>query len=469
MLWPTGLLLIGVHLAIARISSDFEYGTEMLQRPILLFVGVEMLAGALYMVAALCARKASCSGALLAWALVVGFILRGALLGSIPILEDDYYRYLWDGAVTASGTNPYKYAPDLFIEEGDEDGHAPSELHELAGQSDLVVSRVNHPDLRTIYPPIAQGAFTLAYWLKPWSLAAWRWVLLFFDAAALCILVLLLKTLDLPPLSLIIYWWNPVLIKETFNSGHMDVIALPFALGAVLLAVRNRRLMGILSLALATGAKLWPVALAPVFLRPLTAHPRRLAAALLMLIVLCAAMFAPIYAGGLDNESGFTAYGKRWEVNDAAYMLFLWGCKYSMKALGLPLGGEQLVARAVVMLLLAVSIAAILRREIKDGLDFCGKCLFVIAAIFLLSPTQFPWYFIWMLPFLAVIPKPSLLLLTALLPLYYLRFHFAARSAIGIFDNGIVWIEFVPVWLLLIWEWRAGRRPETARSPEVPA
>jgi hypothetical protein len=63
-----------------------------------------------------------------------------------------------------------------------------------------------------------------------------------------------------------------------------------------------------------------------------------------------------------------------------------------------------------------------------------------------------------MLPFLAVRPRFSLLLLTALLPLYYLRFRFVALDRVGVFDHGIVWLEYGPVWILLL---REGIRGQT--------
>jgi hypothetical protein len=274
-------------------------------------------------------------------------------------------------------------------------------------------------------------------------------------------LTLILRQLKLPlPLALI-YWWNPILILESFNSAHMDLIALPFMLGAIFAAIRGRRLTGASSLALAIGAKLWPIILAPLLLRPLTKKPGRLVAALCILAILGAAMFAPIHAGGLDGDSGFTAYGKRWELNDALFMLFVWGSKFFMQVVGWADGNEQLAARVVVAALLAVWIGALARRESKDGHDLCERLLLAVAALFLLSPTQFPWYYIWMLPLLAIRPRASLLSLTVLLPLYYLRFYFKARGNEGVFDNGIVWIEYAPVWLLLVWEfhknkWRLG-------------
>ena len=451
-LWLPGVALIVLHLLVAWISTNFEYGSDPLPRPILLFVGIEVLAGAIYLVSALTARSAPEGQTTLACIIVVGLVMRAILFGSTPVQEDDFYRYLWDGAVTASGINPYSYSPQHAVESiADPDPLVP-ELQRLASQSGTIASRINHPDLRTIYPPIAQGAFASAYWLRPWSIMAWRAVLLFFDIAALCILLLILKSLGLPLSFALIYWWNPLLIKESFNSAHMDLIVVPFVLGSVLLAIRNKHLWGTAALTLAMGVKLWPIVLAPFILRPLTAHPKRLAAAICIIGILGAAMFVPVYAGGLDSDSGFTAYGKRWELNDALFMLFVWGSKYFMQVVGLGNTNGQFAARIIVASLLCIWVGILARGKIEGGLDLCEKCMLTVAAMFLLSPTQFPWYYIWLLPLLAIRPRASLLLLTALLPLYYLRFYFNARGNVAVFDYGIVWIEFVPVWCLLIWE-----------------
>ena len=61
----------------------------------------------------------------------------------------------------------------------------------------------------------------------------------------------------------------------------------------------------------------------------------------------------------------------------------------------------------------------------------------------------------------------SLLLLTALLPLYYLRFYFDARDLVHIHDYGIVRLEFAPVWLLLLWEWLRSGEGSLAPLPEA--
>ncbi|MBU2532580.1 MAG: hypothetical protein KKB37_07560, partial [Alphaproteobacteria bacterium] len=49
--------------------------------------------------------------------LATGLLLRVIMIPSVPALEDDFYRYLWDGAVAAAGFNPYVLAPETVATE----------------------------------------------------------------------------------------------------------------------------------------------------------------------------------------------------------------------------------------------------------------------------------------------------------------------------------------------------------------
>lgn len=448
-----GAALVGLQVLLLLISPRFGYDAETVKEPIGRLVGLLIAGGVVYLLAAWRLRNAPKGRNFLIWVLAVGLAMRALTLGSTPMLEDDFYRYLWDGGVTASGHNPYAYSPKEVTAPGDGSRPVPQELRDLAAGSGEVVRRVNHPEFRTIYPPVAQAAFTLAHWLRPWSLTALRLVLLLFDVAALGLLLLLLRALKLPAACAALYWWNPLLVKEVYNSAHMEVIILPFLLGALLLAARGRTFWACGALALAAGAKVWPVLLLPLVLRPVLAEPRRLAPAALAFVLPAALLAWPVLAAGLDPQSGFTAYAGLWEMNDALYMLLHWGTDF------LAPGRGHLLARGLVMALLAAWTAWLVHRPATGPADLCGRALLVVAALFLLSPTQFPWYYLWMLPLLALRPRGSLLLLTALLPIYYLRFGFQAAGQVAVFDYGIVWIEFVPVWCLLAWEfWTARRR-----------
>ena len=475
LIWviPT-FLLVAAHVLLARESPSFGPDLPLVSRPILWMAGLWLAAGGCYLAAIhqLCGggrsrqpltpeRFGSARSRIdLALIALVGISLRLALFPSTPIQEDDYYRYLWDGGVSAHGLNPFRLAPEEVLRESNREKDEP--YRELARRSNGMVSKVNHAHLRTIYPPLAQVAFAVAHWIEPWSLIAWRMVILGFDLVTFVLLILILKTLRLSPLWATVYWWNPLITKEGYNSAHMDGLALPLVLGAVLLSLRGRSRWGVATLGLATGVKIWPVVLLPVLLQPLWRGPARgkaIVGALGAFVVIVASMFYPVYQSGFDSSSGFAAYARNWEMNDALFMALLWGIEAFRDILN-ALNGDgmgtgiltdsQTLARGTAGLALCLWSYWVLSKRPRPVTE---SALLILAATFFLSPTQFPWYYWWVLPFLAMHPRPPLLLLSVLLSLYYLRFHFKALGQVELFDSGIVWLEYLPVWAWLIYDW----------------
>jgi len=444
-----GLALIGLFTALAFLSTKFPYERTMIEQPILSLVAIELAAGAVFLIAALKACKTSFDRKLFAWMIITGGLLRFCMLPAAPVLEDDFYRYLWDGAVVAHGYNPYRYSPEEILKSVD---NAPPELFKLGKEAQHITGRINHPHIKTIYPPVAQAVFAVTYpfhRLGSHYMLVWRLTLLVFDIITFILLLLILRELKLPLLYAIIYWWNPLLIKETICLGHMDVIVLPFILGAILLSIRNKFMWASVMLALAVGVKVWPVLLLPLVLRPVFRKPGRLIPALCLFTVVTAAMLIPIYLGEVDSTSGFTVYRQRWENNESLFKLVNWGVQFVMSLFSASKETWEFVSRMLAGGILIAWIIWLCRKPLENGSDLLERCLLAVAGMFLLGPTQFPWYYIWLLPLLAVKPRFSLLLLAALLPLYSLQYYFMARGMNAWFDYGIVWLEFVPVWILL--------------------
>lgn len=409
-----------------------------------------IVAGIIYLILAMISKNGAHSKTPLIWIIVVGLVLRIITIFSTPILEDDYFRYMWDGAVTAHGINPYTYAPKSVMEHN---ALIPAELENLAAESGNVIQRINFPRIRTIYPPLTQAAFAAAHLLSPWSLFGWRAILIIVDLINLILLLRLLKFFNLPDFLIFIYWWNPLLVKEIFNSGHMDILIIPFVFSAILLLMKNRHLLSLIMLALGVGIKLWPVLLLPLFLKKIHPDYKKMIADFLIFSGITILLFVPVYASGVDQTSGFETYPTSWENNDAFFLLPVWMWKFILPFFSIHPGYAQLAARMTVLSLMALLAIAVAFRQSKDNRVFFNRCMFVIAAAFLVSPTQFPWYFVWVIPFMTMNPKMSILILSALLPLYYLRFYLEPRGLIAYFNYGVVWFEFVPVWILLALEW----------------
>ena len=80
------------------------------------FVAQRILIGILFFLAIINIIKLPVKETWIAWIIFTGLFARLILIPSSPILEDDFYRYLWDGAVTANEFNPYVYSPQDVIE-----------------------------------------------------------------------------------------------------------------------------------------------------------------------------------------------------------------------------------------------------------------------------------------------------------------------------------------------------------------
>ncbi len=421
--------------------------------PVTWFVVIGFMAGCVYMTLPGYIAPLQNQPASLYWILCVGLVVRLVYMIPDPVLEVDFYRYLWDGAVINTGYSPYLWSPDQVLS-----GQAPKELQVLASNAPWIVEYINYPHLTTIYPPVAEAMFALANWIKPWDITVWRLILLVFDSATVWLLYLVLRHLGRPPVWIIIYWWNPVVIFEFSNAAHMDAILLPFLVAAFLFSLKTRReYISVLCLAMASAVKLWPVLLLPTLLR---SHIRptirfwTVISALAVFTVAATALLWPFLAQAFHDFAGLQNYGTSWERNVAIFPVMDDGVRIILDTFGLyELDGGR-ITRTCIGLTIVVMALVINRRNPQDGEAMARRIIIVIAALLLLGPTLYPWYYTWMVPFLAIVPSRALLAFSVVLPLYMAQFHPWIQQHPQIFTDIIVWFEQGPVLVLLLLEWR---------------
>ena len=444
-----GTGLIAGQLIIATVAPEAQGQSPIESFGIIILVVCLVLSGFGYLALLPMLEHSKDTRVLFAFVLVVGVLMRIAAVSALPTLDDDFNRYLWDGAVVAGGLNPYAYSPyDVLA------GDAPRPFTDIGDNApSRIAAAINYPTLRTIYPPVAQAGFAIANLIDPWSLNAWRSVVLLAEVISAVLIIGLLSKFGQSRSWLALYWWNPLVVHELANSAHVDALLVPALLGALYLFETRRWRLGSVSLAAAVGVKLWPVLLAVVVALRLVHRPRELVICATLFMTVLAAQFGPIIAAGMDPRSGFVAYGQFWEMNDAFFMGLVWSLNQ------VSIHGEWLARLTVVLIALAAAFFAGLWRP--HSVSLASAFLLVAAAVFLLSPTQFPWYYAWLIGLLVFVRVPALLLLTPLLSLYYLRFFFELRDTVWFFDRWVVWLEFVPVWVLLVWHGKQIRRQQT--------
>jgi alpha-1,6-mannosyltransferase len=448
-----GTLSFLVYAGITWLSRSFVYGQGHLQRPLLLFVALSTVAFVLYFLTLRMLLRGSHDRHNL-W-LLLGFaiIFRVTLLFSHPIQEDDFYRYLWDGKVVASGLNPYRVAP--LTVRNQETGHAELQAYSRIPVEDdafaLILSRVNHPAVPTIYPPLAQAVFGLVALVAPGSLVALRLVFLGCDLGICGLIIALLKRLGISPLLVIVYAWSPLVMKESINSAHYDAVPTFFLVLALWSSLKEKVLLTYTSLALAVLGKVYPLLVVPFFLwRTWTTQGR--SASLVGIGVLCIGIvlgYVPFLDAGAFLWQGTLTFAERWETNSLLFPL--------LRALV----GERWIANTIVAVVLGGTVLFLLFRcDLREERSFVWANFCILGVLFLLSPVGNPWYFLWIMPFLCVFPLFSWLLLSGLLSLYYLSFYFIYRDAAETF-RWVIWLEYIPFYVILIWEWMSQRHDES--------
>ena len=356
----------------------------------------------------------------------VAVLMRVALLPLAPELSDDVYRYLWDGHVLSQGTSPY--------------AHAPS--HEsLTALRTPWHDRINHPDVPTIYPPVAQLLFLLAS-VGGGTVLALKLLWLVFDLGCGFLLHrVALRAGRRPAQALVWYLWSPLLIVETAWSAHFDAAGL-FLLAALLWvatgSARARNAVVGAVLALATLVKLAPAALLPPLLR------RHGVWAAIAFAAACVAFYLPFTGAGtslpgpgIDRvAAGLRTYAEHWSANPGAF------------AVVEAVVGDPRLARALALAAtLGVAAYAAWRRFSLER-----AMLWIVGAGLLLSPTVHPWYVLWALPAAALRNSRPFLLLSGLAFLAYwgLASHQAGQGwPQPTWTLVAIWL---PVWGLLLAE-----------------
>jgi hypothetical protein len=177
-------------------------------------------------------------------ALVAAIILRVIFLPGTPSLTDDFYRYRWDGRVQQAGINPYRYAPN--DPQLDRVGYADRD-------------RVNHPRLKTVYPPLAEATF---YGVAAAGGGVLAFKLLFgaFDlltAAAVWWLAAAKRRRQ----ATVLYLLCPAVIVQTWGAAHLEIVAVSLVVLAAAALVRGRDWQAGVLLGLAVAFKVTPAAL----------------------------------------------------------------------------------------------------------------------------------------------------------------------------------------------------------------
>jgi alpha-1,6-mannosyltransferase len=355
-------------------------------------------------------------------AIVVGLALAAVwhvlFLLQPPGPDDDVHRYVWDGRVQRLGYNPYIVVPS---------DPALSGLHTSETRT------LNNAYLPSPYPAGAQLFFRAVTAIHE-SVFAFKIVFVLCVWAIVPVLLDVLRRNGQGEHWVLAYAWHPLLATEAVGSGHIDIV------GALLLLVsfaalgRRWRAIAAVAFGLAVALKLLPIVLLPLYWRRIRVRDAALAA------VVIALLYIPFLNHGRIPPGSLGTYFHSFRFNDPVFEI--------LERAASP---EFVVGLAV---LIGFLTAVWLRRDSTiragtavsavEGAQQAARTseafAWPMAASLLCAPVVYPWYFLWLLPFLrSRSTLPIIVWTVSILPTYYV-WHMRAL--------GHPWI--LPGWIMLL-------------------
>ncbi len=460
------LLLIGVGMMTA-LSPLFIYGKLYEQRPVITMVAVYLVAWIGYVLIFARSGAAGRSRSLFRVAMVCALAARLLMCFSSPLLENDFYRYMWDGMVVNHKVSPYAKAPQF---------HDVADIEPDPRQfaaAELAHSRINYPAVKTIYPPGAQAVFALNGAIFGWWPYGLRCTFLVVD---LMIMILLFRSgADRAEgrRRTIIYACCPLLLKEVVNSMHLDILCAFLLTLYILSLMRHRIAPAYVWVFLAGWVKLTPfVLLVPLFFLQLRRRQwRQLAVALLLFGGASAGMLGVMTLGADEPFAGLKEFYDSWESNASIFALVRSRFEHGLLASGISAddayAGACQNARDVLAFVYLIFLL-LWWRHVRDEHAALRCSTWVLLVMFLITPVGNPWYLLWLLPFMAVLRNPMVLLLMVMTSLYYLSFHILNQELPPETKTYLRLVEYVPFYLglcgYLLYLWR--QRMRAAKSGE---
>ncbi|MGH9704596.1 MAG: glycosyltransferase 87 family protein, partial [Candidatus Acidiferrales bacterium] len=319
-----------------------------------------------------------------------------------PGLDDDIHRYVWDGRVQRLGYNPFVVIPN---------DPALASLHTSETRT------LNNPDVPSPYPPGAQLFFRAVTAVHE-SIFALKVAFVLCDLAIVFILIDILRSSGQGAHWVLAYAWNPLLASEVAGSGHIDILGTLLLLVSVAALLRRWRAVAALAFGLAVSVKFLPIVLLPLYWKRVRIRDATLAA------IAVGVLYLPFLDHGRIPFGSLGTYVQRFRFNDPVFA--------TLQRVAAP----QLVAGLAA---LAGFLTAIRFRR-KSAACSSDSFAWPMAASLLCAPVVYPWYMLWLLPFLrSASTVPIIIWTVSIIPTYYV-WHLRIL--------GRPWV--VPGWILLL-------------------
>lgn len=319
-------------------------------------------------------------------------------------VDDDIHRYVWDGRVQRLGYNPYVLVPS---------DPALASLHTAETRT------LNNPEVPSPYPPGAQLFFRAVTAIHE-SAFALKVAFAVCDLAIVFVLLDVLRRTGQAEHWVLAFVWNPLLATEVAGSGHIDILGALLLVVSTAALIRRWRAIAAVAFVLAVAVKFLPIVLLPLYWKRVRLRDGVLGAVALGLL------YVPFLNHGRIPFGSLGTYVQRFRFNDPIFATLE------------PVTGPQVVAGLAIIV--GFLTAVWMRRRTTEWSS--DAFAWPMAASLLCAPVVYPWYLLWLLPFVrSVATLPIIIWTVSIIPTYYV-WHLRTLGRPWVLPGWIVLVEY---------------------------
>jgi alpha-1,6-mannosyltransferase len=327
-----------------------------------------------------------------------------AFLRMPPGSDDDIHRYVWDGRVQRHGYNPYIVVPS-----------DPA----FAGIHTPETRTLNNPDLPSPYPAGAE-LFFLAVTEIHESVFALKVAFVLCEFAIVFFLIDIFSRSGQGAHWVLAYAWNPLLAVEVAGSGHIDIVGVLLLLVSFAALGRRWRAVAAVAFGLAVAVKLLPIILLPLYWRRVRLRDAALA------VIVVGLLYIPFLNHGRIPIGSLDTYVQSFRFNDPVFAIL------------------ERVATPQVAAGLAVLVGFLTAIWMRRKAPAWSPDAFAwpMAASLLCAPVVYPWYLLWLLPFVrSASTVPIIIWTVSIIPTYYV-WHLRTLGRPWLLPSWIMLLEY---------------------------
>ncbi len=280
---------------------------------------------------------------------------------AVPGEKDDILRYVWDGHIQRAGYNPYIAIPS---------DPALARLHTAETRN------MNNQDVPSPYPAGAQFFFRAVTAVSD-SAFAFKIALAIINLAIVLLLFLELRQVHREAWVLA-YAWHPLIVTCVSYNSHIDLLGVLLLLLSLAALKRGNTRWATIAFGLAVAVKFLPAVLAPLYWR----RVRVIDVFWTALVV--GLLYLPFIRHGALPLGSLATFVQRFRFNDPVFAL-------------LTLALQPQIAAAIAVCA-GLAVALFLRFKYADPAP--EQWVWPMAASLFCSPVIYPWYLLWLVPFL---------------------------------------------------------------------